>query len=221
MFSAVLVAAAAILALPAVTGRAVSTHDPALDGVRRRFVGKTVYAYGGVALGCAPRWVAGFRADQGFVVRGVVRDRGVAPLARGTTTAWPSAALTAFDAVRPLRFIVTSPEPTRWHNYGQGTPKGPCPALVLADDQVDQTITTRKPPSLRFRDPPAQFSELHLGESREEVMWRFGYPTERGLVATMQREPVWRYDRVPMDRFDVEFRHDRVVAFHDLSIHLP
>jgi hypothetical protein len=92
---------------------------------------------------------------------------------------------------------------------------------VLADDQVERTITTTKPPRLRFGEPPGRFRELHVGQSRSEVAWRVGYPTQDEPLRALRVAAVWHYDRVPLERFDVVFRHDRVIAVMNRSIKLP
>jgi hypothetical protein len=201
---------------------AEGADDPALAAARVRFVGKTVYGYGGVVLGCAPRWVNFYAADAGFVVRDIVRDHGTVSLARGTTAAWAWAASSRFSATNPLRFLVALPRARNFgSNYNQGSPTAPCPALVLTDDQVDSTISTTRPPHLRFGEPPGRWTELHLGQARSEVAWRVGYPTQDEPLSTLRVAAVWHYDRVPFDRFDVAFKHDRVIAVRNHSVRLP
>ena len=197
--------------------------DPVLDAMRRRFVGRNVYGFGGVAAGCAPRWLNFYAADAAFVVRDVVRDRKrVAALATGTTTAWSPAATTRYFALDPLRFIVTLPTVKPYgSNYDPGQPAGRCPALRLADWQVDRMITTSRPPPLRFGDPPGRLHDVHTGESRAEVAWRLGYPTGFDTMQALRTARTWRYDRVPLENFSVVFRRDRVIAVTDRSIHLP
>ena len=199
--------------------------DRVLASVRRRFAGRTAYGFGGVVLACEPRWENFYAADVPFVVRDVVRDRGTTTLGTGTTTAWSPNGESRFDAVHPLRFIVTLP---RTKPFGRnrsggnpGTRAGACPALVLADWQVDRTITTSAPPSLRFGDPPGRRRDVRIGETRADVAWKLGYPTGFEPLATVQTAPTWHYDRVALERFDVSFRHDRVVSVTDRSVTLP
>ena len=221
-FRTLLFLLATLAALRSGAAAAERADDRALAAARERFVGKTAYGYGGVVLGCAPRWVNVYAADAGFVVRDVVRDRGTVSLLRGTTAAWTSTALSRVIAVNPLRFVVTLPRARSFGtSYSQGDARGPCPALVLAYDQVERTITTTKPPRLRFGEPPGRFRELHVGQSRSEVAWRVGYPTQDEPLSALHVAAVWHYDRVPLDRFDVAFRHDRVIAVVNRSIQLP
>ena len=125
----------------------VAAKDTELAAIRARFVGKTAYGYGGVVLGCAPRWVNFYALDAGFVVRDV-------------------------------------------------------------------------PPRVRTQpyEPPGRYRDLYVGESRAEVIWRYGYPTDDAPLATVRHARLWSYDRVPLERFFVTFRSDRVVAFADLSV---
>ncbi len=202
--------------------------DPVLASVRKRFAGRTAYGFGGVVLACEPDWENFYAADVPFVVRDVVRDRGTVTLGTGTTTAWSPFGESRFDAVDPLRFIVTLPRTKPFGSNGgdgrsvsPGTPSAGCPALVLADWQVDRTITTSTPPRLRFGDPPGRFRDVRIGEPRAEVAWKLGYPTGFEPLAAVHIAPTWHYDRVMLERFDVSFGHDRVVSVTDRSVKLP
>jgi hypothetical protein len=89
-----------------------------------------------------------------------------------------------------------------------------CPAIVLADWQLDLTLSTTAP-SIAPSDRP--FDLLQIGMSREEVAWRFGYPHELADLQTLASASKWDYDSDPYDAFWIAFSNDSVSAFQKPS----
>jgi hypothetical protein len=187
--------------------------DPELAQVRRRFVGHDVYAYGGSAIGC-PTWFRRYGASTPLHVRAIARDRGrVEQLATGPTFFWGlDAAQIPFIAVEPLRLVVglpaAHPNDVDTLDATDGIQE-PCPAMLIADWQVDLLLDTRRPP------PGADdLGVVRLGMSRDEVIWRNGYPSTLGDRSELRRQAVWGYDfGGPGVAYTVTFRHDHVTSF--------
>jgi hypothetical protein len=49
--------------------------------------------------------------------------------------------------------------------------------------------------------------------TRDEVMWRAGYPDEFGTAEQLRAQDVWRYDAGPFS-WSVTFANERVVRYH-------
>ncbi len=187
--------------------------DSSLARMRRRWVGKNMYGFGGIALGCQPKWLNIYNAATPVRVRAVVRDRGqVEELWTGTTVHWGNDAARRFFAMSPLRFIVERPiaKPLGFGGSTQRTSER-CPAVVLADWQVSEMFSSVPPPksiSVQNIGTP-----LRIGMSRADVVWLNGFPNEFGDRVALLSQRVWAYDDGPGDAYHVTFRNGRVAAF--------
>jgi hypothetical protein len=185
-----------------------SNGDAVLQRVRERYVGKTVYGYGGLTMSCAPQWSRTYSATAPLRIVSIDRERGsTATLGAGTqlgiNVLGPS-----FTAVDPLRIVFAPPaaKPVGENFHVTGRP-GTCPALVLADFQVDLAITlTRPPPGVRTPE-----ASLRVGMTRDDVIWSRGYPWEIADRGTLRREATWYYGS-GIGAYAVAFRGDRVVS---------
>jgi len=188
--------------------------DPNLAALRRRFVGKDVYGYGGVVISCWPQWFKVYSSTTPIRVKAVVRDQGrLEELWTGTMLHWGDEAALHFMANDPVRFVVDSPKVKDVGEGGSGVAaiSAPCPAIVLADWQVDLTISTAPPPTL----PGDLFASqrIWIGMSRDEVAWRRGYPNEFSEKRALDRETTWRYKDALRDSYSVTFRGDKVASY--------
>jgi hypothetical protein len=186
--------------------------DSKVVELRRRFVGRDVYGYGGSAIRCG-KYSRSVPATTAVRVRSVERDRGqIETLWTGSTVGWLNDAAPHFFAIEPIRIVVDQPsaEAPTLFGFPQGNPPG-CWSMVLADWQVDLTLSAEPPPTVRPGNSLAP--ALKIGMSREEVRWQLGYPNEYGDKSALDREETWSYDNAPFNIFTVRFRDDRVVAF--------
>jgi hypothetical protein len=189
------------------------SHDAVLSALRARLIGRVVHAYGGLAVGCPPASLRTYPATAGARVHAIARDRDAfARVWTGAMTGWGSDMARSFFALDPVRVVVEEPDTAPFSTGGTNLPaSGPCPAIVLADRQVSVTLTTHQPPALT--GDPYKDRALRVGMTRNDVLWRFGFPTEFGDRDTLLTKPVWTYDNFPPDAFTVTFRRDRVVSF--------
>jgi hypothetical protein len=191
-----------------------SQGDPVLAELRRRLIGKNIYGYGGIVIDCDPRWFKTYGATAPIHVTDVQRDRGrLEQLWTGSTTHWGNEAAIHFFAQDPIRIITEIPPVPEIAQGGSNIEGAParCPAIVLADWQVDATISTTAPPPLP--NDPFSSHVISVGMSRKEVAWRLGYPNEFAGKSTMDREAVWQYKDSPLGWFHVTFRDDKVTSF--------
>jgi hypothetical protein len=176
-------------------------------------VGKNVYGYGGVAIRC-PNEVWYYSATTPLRVRSIDREHGqLVRLETGTTTHWGGDWAPHFSTLEPLRIVVEKPSarPWGWGGGGQSSSAEPCPTIILADWQVDVTLSLRSPPTMP--NDPDKASAIYIGMSRDDVAWRRGYPNEFGDRATLEREETWTYSPDIKDQYTVTFRNNRVVSF--------
>jgi hypothetical protein len=188
------------------------TEDAHLREARQRFAGRDIYGYGGLRIDCG-NWYVDYDPSTSVHVREVVRDTGrTEQLWTGTTTRWFNDDAVHFMAKAPLRFIVEKPAAgTMLTESNSGPPEKFCPAVVLADWQVDLTITTSPPPAL-----PAirgDYPALRKGMSRLEVAWRIGYPNGYDRLPALRHARTWEYNGGIFDSFTVTFANDRVASF--------
>ena len=187
-----------------------ASAEAGLADLRRRIAGKDTYWYGGVALGCAT-WSSGFGPNVPVRVLRIERETGqVALLGTGSTMLWGNGP--SFYSFDPLRIILEEPHATPLF-FGSGgwggaaaDKKSACPAIVLADWQIESILSTDPPPLGIGRKPVA------VGMSRDQVAWTAGYPTGFDNVATMQRANSWSYEGGPKNSQAFEFKNDRVVS---------
>lgn len=178
--------------------------DAGLRDVRARFQNRVVHGYGGLALAC-PTWGTQVGPETGISVGSVNREVGsAAVLTTGAT--WSGDVAFHFLAFDPLALHLV--------NAIGSSPRllPPCDlALRFADPwHVDTSLTTARPPRLaRSNDFP-----VRVGMSRNEVVWRRGYPNAYGTVASFRAQDHWDYISPTPFSWSVTFAHDRVVEVH-------
>jgi len=189
-----------------------SNPERSLESMRTRLVGKELYGYGGVRLSCPPLfWL--YDAHTPVRVRAVERVRGrVDELWTGTPVSGGNDMAPHFFANDPLRIIFDRPSAKPW-GFGGGGPTAheACPALELADWQVDVTLSPKPPPDSIPHNIGC--GGLHVGMSREDVAWRCGFPHDIGDRATLDRQKLWTYDTAAPFSFAVTFEGDKVSSF--------
>jgi hypothetical protein len=176
--------------------------DAGLRDVRARFAGRVVHGYGGMTVTCGTVTQA-IGPRDGVRVGDVTRALGtVEQLRTGPLTHWGGDDGFVFLAFDPLVLSAAAAQ-----NVGGRTV---ClPRWRFADPwHVDVTLTTAEPPPLET----AGDVSVRAGMSRDEVVWRAGYPNQYGTVATFRSKNVWHYDAPAPFRWSVTFAHDRVVA---------
>jgi hypothetical protein len=186
-----------------------------LRAIQTRYAGHNVYGYGGILVGC-PNAFSGYDFSTPVRVRDVLRDDGrIQEIWLGTTVAGGNDAAPHFYAVDPLRVLLGRPEGKPFFTGGTSIqPTEQCPAIVLADWQLDLTLSMAAP-SIAPEERPFDF--LRVGMSRDEVAWRFGYPHQFADLQTLSQAAKWDYDSDPYDSFWIAFSNDRVSAFQKPS----
>lgn len=189
--------------------------DPNVEHARKELTGKNVYGYGAIDIGC-PHWHNMYAASVPIKVSQVLREHGmVAEIWTGSTIHWGNDAALHFFAIDPLRVVVETPSAKAIGLGGSNQPTSnvsQCPALTLADFQIDAILSMRPPP---VKNGPAlkDLYSLKVGMTRVDVAWQRGYPNEFGDRADLDREPTWQYFDGPGDRYSVTFRNNRVISF--------
>lgn len=186
-----------------------------LAALQRRFVGRDAYAYGGIAMGCADS-SKGYLAATPLRVRTIARAAGrVEYLGTGSTLRWDGSA--SFFAVDPLRIVFVPPQAKPFFTGsggwgGASTDRDACPAIDLADWQVDETLATEPPPPGIGRDPYTGPTP-HVGMTRGEIAWILGFPTIFDDRAGALSRSVWPYAGHAPFASSVTFDGDRVAAY--------
>jgi hypothetical protein len=171
--------------------------DASLRSAQQRFAGRLLYGYGGTVASC-PRTEMTYSATPFVRVRAVERERDrFESLGTGSMTRWHDPSADVFLAFEPLRFLI-----------GRA---GPCPEIALADWQLETTVTTNTPP--RFAQLAGNYPQLRYGMTRNEVMWRLGYPPSYAGRASVNHVNVWDYAGGAYGAFSVTFENDRVASF--------
>jgi hypothetical protein len=188
--------------------------DARLKDARRRFAGHDVFGYGGIVVGC-PNWFDTFTAATSVRVREVVRDTGqVEELWTGAVVHGGDEMAPHFFAVAPLRLLVEKPSAQPLGSGGSsGWSLERCPALVLADWQLDVTLSLTAPPPLP--ELSGVYPQFRVGMTKDEVAWRFGYPRTLEGLAAFRRADRWVYDGNPFNNFWVAFRNGRATGFSE------
>ncbi len=192
-----------------------SGNDRALASLQKRYVGRVVYGYGGTWISCPPQWSKLYSASTPVRVRSIRRERGrITFLATGRDASASYIRGLAFVAFDPLHIVVDQPpattSPVLTNRVVEG-PVGDCPAIELADWQLDTTFSLDPPP---MSVPQAGLLHpLRVGMSRAEVIWTRGYPNEIGTRAMLRAEPVWHYGASPYEVYQIYFTDDRVSSF--------
>jgi hypothetical protein len=189
-----------------------------IDGLatlRTTYVGHDVYAYGGATLQCGPS-VAAYDPAAPLPIVAIEREeQRVAMLGPGIHGGANDAA-PRFVAIEPLRFVFRTPDAKHQRGYGGSVEGDGCPAIELADWQIDATFSFQPPPASLDLRPRTRM--LHAGMTRADVAWLLGYPTEFAGRERMQRERSWDYDDGPCCGRNVVFRGDRVASFTERSL---
>ncbi|HEX3464463.1 MAG TPA: hypothetical protein VHS78_10490 [Candidatus Elarobacter sp.] len=178
--------------------------DPGLRAIQARFTGRVAHAYGGVVRTCdvpGESWGTEYRAETPLRVEAVTREQGrVALLREGAGAGDYGFRFIAFD---PIAIRIANPHDTP-PSYGA------CPFVVRYADpwHVETGLTVAVLP---------KFSATHgfpvrRGMSRDEVVWRMGYPDQYGTVASFRALDRWTYVEPAPYAWWVEFENDRVVA---------
>ncbi len=183
-----------------------SDGDAELQRLRKRYDGKIVHGFGGVTISCAG-WRRTYSSATPLRVVRVERERGtIANIGTGNQLGVDMYGA-SFSAVDPLRFVFapTSAKPVAQYG-GENGDKGDCPALVLADFQVDVSLSLSTPP------PDAPYdAAIYPGMTREDVIWSHGYPWEVADKATLLGEDTWNYG-VNRGFYAVHFMGGRVIS---------
>lgn len=190
-----------------------SHEDRELAAIRRRFVSHDVYGFGRVAISCRPDFTLFYDATTPVRVRSIERERGrVTYVGTGPEASAPYVNGTGFVAFDPLLFVVDEPSGARYtplgRNAGVGGSPTQCPAIELADFQVETTLALRPSPlSAEEAEAPRR-----VGMTRTAVIWSHGYPNEIGSRAEILANPVWDYG-VGLGRYKIRFAHQRIASF--------
>jgi hypothetical protein len=177
----------------------------------QKYVGRTIYAYGGARVGCADRdavydWHSGLRVVS--VKRESTR---IDHVVTGTTLSELPGASRAFTffAIHPVK-LALKPIPGTiplGQNGVSSDREIPCiPGMRFADPwHAAVTITTSI--------PPARIDKIHIGSTRSEVLWLSGYPDAFGTAEQFEQMNRWDYHQSPPFSWYVRFRHDRVIRY--------
>ena len=188
--------------------------DASLQHAQKRFAGHDVFGYGGIVISC-PQWFNAYGSRTPVRVRDVVRDTGrIEELWTGATVHGGDEMAPHFFAVAPLRLLVAKPADQPLGvggSSGTSSSTARCPALALADWQLDATLSLEPPPPLPKLD--GDYPQLRKGMTKDEVAWRFGYPRTFDDAVAFQRADRWVYDGNPFNSFWIAFRNGRAVAF--------
>ena len=182
--------------------------DAATADLRRRVLGKTVYAFGGSMVGCYGSGT-GYPPTAPLTITRVMRHTGVTyELDTGTTA--HGASNFAFFAVDPIEVkIITTSHAVM--NSGSDDAEQPCdPGLRFADPwQAGVTITSATPPP-EIR-PGARIAP---GTSRRTVLWLLGYSDQFATAQYFNALDDWEYSGPSFRAMSVEFRNNAVTVFH-------
>jgi hypothetical protein len=179
--------------------------DAALRDVQTRFANRVVHGYGGIAVGCS-QWSEQHGPASGVRLAGVTREVGTAALLHaGSLASSQSDASFRFLAIDPIVLQIADSHGTPYHKTDA---PGSCDLVWRFADpwHVDTALTTAAPPA----GVPRGF-DVRVGMSRDDVVWRAGYPNVFGTVATLRAQNSWRYDAPAPAAWSVSFANDRVV----------
>jgi hypothetical protein len=180
--------------------------DPRLRATQRRFTGRIAHAYGAAARFCDKphaSWGTGYLAQTPLHVEAVTRERGrVALLQVGAGSGDYAFRFLAFD---PIALRIASPSEVP-------PPFQPCPFVLRYADpwHVDTALSLAAPPAFGAQ----QGFAVRPGMSRDEVVWRMGYPDQYGTVASFRAQDRWTYVEPAPFAWWVQFKNDRVVEVH-------
>jgi hypothetical protein len=179
------------------------TRDGTLERIRRQLVGHDVYGFGGIALACPPKWSHVYVSAVPLHVVAVERERIGLELATGAQFGMDAYGPSFYEP-HPLRIIFAEPRiAPRGVNYQVGGLAGRCPALDLAAFQIPLAFSLHAPPK------GASQRGVRVGMTRDEVVWRIGYPWELGDQRKLLAESDWRYG-VALGSYVITFRNNRV-----------
>jgi hypothetical protein len=186
--------------------------DRGLRDARTRFAHRIVHGLGGITVGCEAS-TEQHGSASGVRIAQVSRASGsVALLTTGSLAGGGGDGAFHFLAVDPLVFAIGDP---RGVPYGTASRFGSCfLAWRFADPwHVDTAITTAKPPRGLGGDR-VMSADARPGMSRDEVVWRNGYPKRYGTVASFRAQSFWSYDAPTPFGWSVRFEGDRVAEVH-------
>jgi hypothetical protein len=185
-----------------------SNGDAGLRDVRARFSQRTVHGFGGVPFIC-PTWGTRVGPETAVQIGTVTRETGHAEVLR-TGLTWGGDVAFSFLAFDPLALHVTggAPAPPDVPNLHLQ----PCDVVLRYADpwHVDTSLSTAAPPRIDSADGFA----IRPGMSRDDVVWRMGYPNSYGTVASFRAEDRWEYVSPTPFSWSVTFARDRVVDVH-------
>jgi len=189
---------------------ASKTHgDASLLRLRHTYEGHKVYGYGGIAVSCAPDWTRFYPTTTPLRIRSIRREHAALWLGTGFAS-YPYVGGLGFIAWNPLRVVFAPTDATpSGTNYKIGGTAGACPAMLLADWQVDIVLSTSAPPS---STPTGASPEVKVGMSRDQVAWMRGYPNQLGDRAALRKASTWRFGTMPTNTTTITFHGDRVTS---------
>jgi hypothetical protein len=185
--------------------------DRGLQAMRARYLGRTIYAFGGARVGCHDRdtvylWQSGLRVTR------VEREKSrIDMLVTGTTLSELPGTSTAFSffAIHPVKLwlLPTLSAKSPGGNGVSSDREIPCnPGMRFADPwHAEITVTTAL--------PPRNIRAIHIGSTRADVLWLSGYPNVYGTPAQFQRMNTWSYHLPAPSSWYVQFRNGRVVRY--------
>lgn len=117
----------------------------------------------------------------------------------------------SFYAKDPIRIVFETPKmPPIGTNYGVTGRPGSCPALVLADFQIDLAISTSTPPNGITESNP-----IRVGMSRAALIWTWGFPWEIADRKSLLKENVWHYG-IGLAAYTVYFKNGEVARIRGM-----
>lgn len=180
--------------------------DPGLRAIQARFTGRVAHAYGQVVRTCdttRASWGTAYSAEKRLPVETVTRERGrVALLEEGAGGGDYGFRFLAFD---PIAMQIANP-------HDAPNVYGPCPFVLRYADpwHVETALSVAVPPKFG----PTNGFPVRPGMSRDEVVWRMGYPDQYGTVASFRALDRWTYVKPAPFAWSVQFKNDRVVDVH-------
>jgi hypothetical protein len=112
----------------------------------------------------------------------------------------------AFYAKDPIRFVFALPSvAASGENFHVVGTAGACPALIMADFQVDLALSETPPPVTIW--PSSR--QPRVGDSRDDIIWNRGFPWEIQDRANLLKQNRWQYG-VGIGGYSITFKNDHV-----------
>lgn len=168
-------------------------NDPHLAGVRRAYVGRRVWAYGGFGLTCSPD--PNNYVSSGGTLRASLRVRRILRVARSMGLGLAgSSGLGGYNAASPGDMMTGTPLVVQYEP--RAAPPRACPLLtqLLADSwQLPSLVSFTPPPEL-----PRVRNSNYVGLTRQEYAWLEGYPDATfGSLSHLLKLRTWKYISIP------------------------